>query len=51
MNTSSQIFARSVFVDSGLAPSARPGMTSELINRIAYYTPVSSFHSNRVSAP
>jgi hypothetical protein len=51
MITSLRIFARPVFMDSGLAPSACPGMTSELINRIAYYTPVSSFHSNRVSAP
>jgi hypothetical protein len=36
MNTSLQILARSVFMDSRLAPAARPGMTSELINRIAY---------------
>ena len=38
MNTGLQNLARSVFMDSGLAPSARPGMTSGLINRIAYYT-------------
>jgi hypothetical protein len=36
MNTGLRIFCAAVFTDSGLAPSARPGMTLEVMNRISY---------------